>query len=181
MVKPTFNKTKTPRVNAFAPFSTKTKRWRHTVSKAAFVVHQKDKDAKDQQLAAAVEWCKTNDKRGWSALKTGGFPLLKDARAINNRLDGKVQNGNERQYCQVLTEMEENSLVRFVVNKNRACQGVGRKDIEKYVLDLLKVRQALIRKFRGRKVVPLSNNAKTVLSNVFLSNFGGVGIASTPL
>ena len=160
MVKPTFEKSKTLRVKRFQ-ISPKV-RWSHYSSRAAFAVHSKDVDEKNNQLAGAMEWCRENHKRGWSAIKTGLFPLLRDARAINNRLDGKVMHQKEREYCQVLTDKEEKTLVRYVKNKNRACQGIGRRDIKKYVMDVLTIRQALFRAFRGRKGVPLSKNTEKV-------------------
>ena len=51
---------------------------------------------KQQQLDDAVKYCTENGSRGWSALASGLFPLIKDPRTINKRLDGKVES-KERQ------------------------------------------------------------------------------------
>ena len=71
------------------------------------------------QLEEATQWCRDNDKRGWAAVSSGLFPLVKDGRAINRRLDDVVKTGKERQYCSILTHDEEMQLVSFVKNKNR--------------------------------------------------------------
>ena len=83
----------------------------------------KHTDAKTEQLKAAVEYCKENNCKGWIALSTGSFPLIKDARTINSRLDNSsdseiiIENGKAHQ--RVLTFQEENNLVRYLKNKNR--------------------------------------------------------------
>ena len=76
-------------------------------------------DKKKQQLEEAVEWCRVNNKRVWAAINSGNFPLIKDLRTINKRLDGTIQTGKEKEYCSIFTNDEEESLVRHVKNKNR--------------------------------------------------------------
>ena len=63
-----------------------------------------------------MEWCKENNCRGNLALKTGVFPLVKDRQTINRRLDGKVQTGSERAYCNILTADEELPVVNYAKN-----------------------------------------------------------------
>ena len=53
-------------------------------------------EKRNQQLIMAVNWCKENSKRGWAALKTGQFPLIKDQHTINPRLDGHVKLDSKR-------------------------------------------------------------------------------------
>ena len=60
-------------------------------------------NAKTEQLKAAVAWCIENGARGYAALKTGQFPLIKDRETINKRLDGKIITGTN---CTVLTAEE---------------------------------------------------------------------------
>ena len=85
---------------------------------------------KQQELKEAVEWCQLNNCRGYKALTAVGedgqplFPQISDARTINKRLDGLIQTGEERRYCSLLTVHEEECLVRYLKNKNRACQSV---------------------------------------------------------
>ena len=76
-------------------------------------------DTKNKQLEEAVEWCRNNGKRGWAAINSGRFPLIKDPRTINKRLDGVIQTGKEKEYCSIFTNEEEESLVRYIKNKNR--------------------------------------------------------------
>lgn len=75
--------------------------------------------AKEQQLKNAVQFCVANNCRGYAALKTLKFPLIKDARTVNKRLDGLITTGHEKYYQSILTEEEEASLVRHIKNKNR--------------------------------------------------------------
>ena len=74
---------------------------------------------KSKQLEEAVEWCRINNKRGWAAINSGRFPLIKDLRTINKRIDCVVVTGNEKEYCSIFTKDEEESLVCYIRNKNR--------------------------------------------------------------
>ena len=76
-------------------------------------------DLKSKQIEEAVEWCRINNKRGWAAINTGKFPLVKDLRTINKRLDGVVETGKEKEYCTIFTTEEEESIVCYIKNKNR--------------------------------------------------------------
>ena len=79
----------------------------------------------------AVQWCKVNKCRGYkkalTAVDDDGLPLIpriSDARTINRRLYEQIQTGEEHRYCSILTLQEEEYLVRYLKNKNRACQSV---------------------------------------------------------
>ena len=50
-------------------------------------------DMKSKQLEEAVEWCQVNNKRGWAAINSGKFSLIKDLQTINN---GVVETGKEK-------------------------------------------------------------------------------------
>ena len=54
-------------------------------------------EMKSEQLGEAVEWCRINNKRGWAAINSGKFPLIKDTRTINKRIDGVIVTGNEKE------------------------------------------------------------------------------------
>ena len=62
-------------------------------SKAEAAMGRNYTDAKNRQIDKAVIYCIDNNVRGYKALKTGLFPLLKDRETINRRLDGKIKNG----------------------------------------------------------------------------------------
>ena len=47
------------------------------------------------------------------------FPLIKDVKTINRRLDGVVENKKEREYCSILTVDEEIQIVDHIKNRNR--------------------------------------------------------------
>ena len=47
-------------------------------SKAEAIVKRKNIDEKEKQIQAAVNWCKGNGKKGYTALQTGNSLLIKD-------------------------------------------------------------------------------------------------------
>jgi hypothetical protein len=63
-------------------------------------------------------WGKENKVRGYSAIKSGLFPLVKNRRTIDKRLDGKIITGQEKNYCSILLPDEEDTIVQYVLNKN---------------------------------------------------------------
>lgn len=133
-------------------------------TKAEALVARKRTNEKEEQLKAAEAWCRENGKRGYAALKTGQFPSIKDRETINKRLDGKVISGEEKLYCKILTSQEEKMIVEYVKNKNRCMQAINKKELEKLILDVLRVRDYTNKKLKGgRKFVKLSTNAKMVL------------------
>ena len=106
------------------------KRFCHKNNAEAKVARKKI-TAKEEQLKAAVEWCGEHNVRGYSAVKSGLFPLVKNRRTIDKRLDGVIVTGKEKEYCSILTVEEEELIVNFVKNKNRSYQGVNKSDLTK--------------------------------------------------
>ena len=82
-------------------------------------LNQKQTVAKKTALIEAVKWCKLNGHRGWKVVNSGLFPGIKDPRTINKRLDGVIETGKEKDYCKILTSTEEESLLRYIKNRNR--------------------------------------------------------------
>ena len=139
-------------------------------TKAEAEVIRKSVSDKSEQLAEAVAWCKENNARGQAALRTGQFPLVKDRETINRRLDNKIINGQERSYCTILTHDEEECVVTYLKNKNRCMQAVNKKELEKMILDILRIRKYSNARFKGgRKYQKLSNNAMSALEKGKLS------------
>ena len=132
-------------------------------NKAAQYVARKKIIQKNKILEEAVRWCRTNNKRGWSAIKSGFFPGIKCYRRINKRLDGHIVTGEEKQYCSLLTAAEEEDLVRHLRNRNRCFQGMSKKEVTELIIKILQVREASGKKFKYRKTIPLSRAAKRVL------------------
>ena len=96
--------------------------------------------------------------------------MIKSRSTIDNRLDGKIVTGCEKQYCCILTHLEEESVVRFVKNKNRCLQGINKKQLTNLILDILKIRDYANKKLKGgRRYTNLSVNAKRALQNKKLS------------
>ncbi|XP_065659961.1 uncharacterized protein LOC136083927 [Hydra vulgaris] len=134
-------------------------------SNAEALIKRKAILEKNKQLEADVQWCRENNVRGHAAIKTRQYPLIKNRETINRRLDGKIVNGLERQYCAILLEEEEMSIVSYIKNKNRAMQGINKAELTKLVLDVLKVRQYTNKRLKGgRKFIALSANAKNALT-----------------
>ena len=76
-------------------------------------------EMKSKQLGEAVEWYRINNKRGWAAINSGKFPLIKDLRTINKWIDGVILTGNEKEYYSIFTKDEEELLVCYIRKKNR--------------------------------------------------------------
>ena len=141
-------------------------------NKAEATILRRNTNNKELQLQEAVEWCLQYNARGYKALKTGMFPLIKDRETINRRLDGTIVTGLEKQYCSILTVAEEDSIVSFVKNKNRALQGINKADLTRLILDVLRIRDHWNRtKKGGRAFLKLSENAKECLTkNKYIYN-----------
>ena len=59
-----------------------------------------------------VEYCRENSCKGYRAIKELDLKYVKDARTINKHLSGQVATDNEKGYQRILTEVEEQTLVR---------------------------------------------------------------------
>ena len=134
-------------------------------------VYQEKIETRRAQLIAAVELCKEQRCRGYKALQTGRFPLIKSRHTIDNILDGKSKHPiHSKEYCSVLTTEEEATITSYVVNKARAYQPVNRKLISDRVLAMLRLREKTNQNCKGgRKFKKLSPAAKQVLSTGKLS------------
>ena len=97
-------------------------------TKAEARVAKSNIKTKQAQIRASVKWCQENTARSYAALETGLFPLTKSRSTIGSRLNGKVVTGSEKQYCSIPTNEEEESIVRFVKNKNHCLQRINKSD-----------------------------------------------------
>ena len=98
-----------------------TRRNNHHQSHVLDSLNKKQTLAKETALIEAVEWFKLNGNghRGWKVVNSVFFPGIKDPRTINKQLDGVVETGKEKDYCKILTSTEEESLLRYIKNRNR--------------------------------------------------------------
>ena len=100
--------------------------------------------AKEEELSRAVKYCQDKDVRDYSAVKTGLFPSIKDARTINKQLDEPTSpTKSKRSDCKILSNMEEQALVLFLKNKSCSMQGATRAEATKFVPDILHVQEHL--------------------------------------
>ena len=98
------------------------KHWQKRKNKAYCQLTQDRFKDKQVQIGKAVECCHKNGKRGWAALGTGTFLLIKDVKTINRRLDGEVVHDEEKSYCSILTKDGELQIVRPLTNRNRCIE-----------------------------------------------------------
>ena len=106
--------------------------------------------AKAEELSRAVKYCQDKNVHGYSAVKTGLFPSIKDARTINKQLDEpKSTTKSKRSDCKILSDMEEQALVRFLKNKSCSVQGATHAEATKYIHDILRVRDHLDKQCKG--------------------------------
>ena len=135
------------------------------LSQAHLKIYQRQVSRKKDQLKSAIQYCKDNNCRGFKALKTGNFPLIKSPNTINNHLDAKVAHPDKsKDYCSILTSDEEEVLVKLMVSKNLAKQPFNRKDATKFIFTMLKLRQQINRNCNGgRKYKALSRPASKLL------------------
>ena len=67
-------------------------------SKSNCSILKKQQRTREKQLKDAVKYCIDNGVKGYKAISSGMFPLIKDPRTINKRLDG-YNTGSEKEYC----------------------------------------------------------------------------------
>ena len=78
--------------------------------------------------------------------------------------------GSEKQHCSILANEEEESIVRFVRNKNRCLQGINKRELSTLILDIIKIRDYANKKYKGgRGFCEFSANAKRALRTKKLS------------
>ena len=80
-------------------------------------IEAKHTQAKTEELKKAVMYCKENNCKGWAALNTGMFPLFKDPRTVNSRLeklDSEIIVGEGKPHLRVLTFEEERKFVQYL-------------------------------------------------------------------
>ena len=101
------------------------------------VQFQRSYKKKQDQIAEAVEYCKLHGCRGQRALSSGCFPLIKDPKTINRRLDETITHGLKKQHCSILLPEEETIVVTHMIHKSRSLQPVSRKEANNIVMSLL--------------------------------------------
>ena len=112
----------------------------HPDTKAKAKVVKALRVAKEEELSRAVKYCQDKNVCGYSVVKTGLFPSIKDARTINKRFDEPTPTTkSNRSDCKILSEMEQQALVRFLKNKSRSMQGATNAEATKYIHDILSV------------------------------------------
>ena len=132
-----------------------------------------------EELSRAVKYCQDKNVCGYSAVKTGLFPSIKDARTINKQLDEPTSTTKSKRIdCKILSDIEEQALVPFLKNKSHSMQGAARAEGTKYIRNILCVSEYLNKQCkRGWAYQLISDNrekflAKGKLSKSFWQRFG---------
>ena len=155
--------------SSFTSTPTQKKQKRHN-SQHQEKENRKKMDAKKKEIEEAVAYCRENNCKGYKAISDLNLQYCKDPRTINAHLERDYEAGKKRQ---MLTEQEEKSLVRFLINKNRACQGLNENQIAGVVLNILRVRKENNRRLLHGgwdKKTPLSNAAKQALEKNYVGH-----------
>lgn len=125
---------------------------------------QRKRHAREEEMKRVLEYCREQNCRGYKAITELDLLYIKDPRTINQHLDGEVETENKMKNQRILTKEEEDCLVKYLINRNRACQGLTEAQVEGVVLNILRVRQTSNRQKRGRNSEPLSVNARNALA-----------------
>ena len=123
---------------------------------------------KKKELEKAITYCKENNCKGYKAVKALYLHHIKDPQTINKHPSGNVVTGQEKAYQQIPTAQEEQSLVKYLINRNRACQGLSETKAEGVVLNIFRARQQTNQK-GGRKHIHLSVHARNCLKTKHVS------------
>ena len=104
--------------------------------------------------------------QGLQAIADLNLKLCKDPRIINHHISRKVVPGDD---VRILTDHEEKTLVKYLINRNQACQGLNDQQVAGVVLNILRAWQKRNwEKKKGvgnwYKYIPLSVNAKQALA-----------------
>ena len=118
------------------------------------------------EIEKAAAYCHANNCKGHKAIADLNLKLCKDPRTINHHLSREVVPGG---YVRILTDHEEKTLVKYLINRNQACQGLNDPQVAGVVLSILRVWQKRYQeKKKGvgnwNKYIPLSVNAKQALA-----------------
>ena len=118
------------------------------------------------EIEKAAAYCHGNNCKGYKAIADLNLKLCKDPRTINHHLSREVVPGG---YVTILIDHEEKTLVKYLINRNQACQGLNDLQVAGVVLSILGVWQKRCQeKKKGvgnwSKYIPLSVNAKQALA-----------------
>lgn len=160
-------RSKTRQVNLEIQFEGKK---RITTTKLELKKAKEKRSMWEEDMQKAVAYCKEHNVRGGFVIRNGICKLIKDKRSINKRLDGLSKLRKTREDSRILTVNEEEALVRHLKNKNRAMQGMNRKETTDLIKKMLLLRLKFNKKQKGgRKYKPLSTKAKRFLKTNNLS------------
>ena len=99
---------------------------------------KKKREEKKAEIEKAVAYCRANNCKGYKAIADLNLKLCKDPRTINHHLSREVVPGGD---IRILTDHKEKTLVKYLINRNRACQGLNDQQVGGVVLNILRVWQ----------------------------------------
>ena len=127
---------------------------------------KKKREEKKAEIEKAVAYCFVNNCKVYKAIADLNLKLCKDPRTIDHHFSREVVPGGD---VRILTGHEEKTFVKYVINRNWACQGLNDQQVAGVVLSILRVWQKCNQeKKKGvgnwNKYIPLSVNAKHALA-----------------
>ena len=130
--------------------------------------HEKElKKKRDEkvEIKKVVAYCCANNCKGYKAIADLNLKFCKDPRTINHHLSREVVPGGD---IRILTDHEEKTLVKYLIYRNRACQGLNDQQVAGVMLNILRVQQKRNQEKESvgkwNKYITLSVNAKQTLA-----------------
>ena len=93
---------------------------------------------RSRKLWHIVMWTTARATRATRPLQTWTWNFCKDPRTINHHLSREVVPGGD---VRILTDHEEKTLVKYIINRNRAYHGLNDQQVAGVVLNILRVQQ----------------------------------------
>ena len=122
---------------------------------------QKEKKGVRAALTEAEgRWPALKGKRGYL-----DYAVAQQARKKQVRFADDTHHGGSR----LLTQVEEDELVAWCVEKNRSLDGAYDEDLNDRIIAVLTARQNTLRLLKGRRAAPLSTVAKEALKRGHVS------------
>ena len=128
--------------------------------KATLQVKERARKHKAERLTVAAQWCRDNNKGVDAAISKGFIP--KELRSSLSRIIYGESNPGGHSKKHVLTQAEEDELVEYINKYSELGFATSRAILSNWIVEILRFRVAA-NKDGGRKAVPLSTNAETVL------------------
>ena len=128
-----------------------------------------EKAEKVMQMNVALKWCRDHNKGSHACVAANPHLHLVKRDDLQRRIKGTVSSGAEHSAKMILTEVEENDLLKYLVQSNLGRDGKNMAEIGQKVKDILLARRAQNRR-GGRSYAKFSTAATRIISGGFPSH-----------